>query len=262
MSGCSKNASPVTKRLHVNNLVEQFEAFTGFEAAVGLDAIRIVVKRKSFTSAGTTPVLTVKPAYRIAEIRPNNPGAWIVIPGQSGWTGAGEGFADIDVSSLTSGKAGIQFGVSYTLSGGAPTDAQVDVEFSISYQSCGSSIGTRSQELNTFNTTTNTFVAITGWVPTLGVEAVVAFFVISGLTNFRCQLCYRTGPTNIQGAGAWNLLEGANYRTTDGESSTTQLTMSLTTVMFVQFGVAYSQSNAGAAPGTASVTTNVWTRRT
>lgn len=263
MSGCGKTDSPTTIRIHVSNLVEQFAAVSGFQPAVGLDTIRIVVKRKSFTSAGTTPVLTIKPAYRLAAIRPDNPGAWIVIPGQSGWNGAGEGFADIDVSALTSGQAGIQFGISYMLSGGAPTDAQADVEVTISYLSCGKSVGTRTQELNTFNTTTNTNVAITGWLPALGVDAVVAFFIISGLANnLRLQLCYRTAATSIQAAGAWNLLEGANYRTGDGETSTTELAMSLSAVMFVQFGIAYSQSTAVAAPGTASVTTTVWTRRT
>lgn len=116
--------------------------------------------------------------------------------------------------------------------------------------------------LNTFNTTTNTNVAVTGWMAALGVDAVVAFFIITGLANnLRCQLCYRTAATSTQIPGAWTLLEGANYRIADGESSTTQLTMSLTGVMFVQFGIAYSQSSAGAAPGTASVTTTVWTRR-
>jgi hypothetical protein len=262
MSGCAQTLPTFKARVHATNIIEQFLETGGFQPGVGLDKIRIVVKRKSVSTAGTAPTFTFKPAYRLALVRPDNPGSWSAIAGQSGWTGSGEGFADIDVSSLTTGQAGIQFGISYQLSGTSPTDGQADLEVTISYISCGTNVGTVTQELNTFNTTTNTNVAITGWLPTLGVDYVVAFFMIAGLANnLRLQLCYRTATTSFQAAGAWTLLEGASYRTADGETSTTQLSMSLTTVMWVQFGIAYSQSSAGAAPGTATVTTTTWVRK-
>lgn len=259
---CGRTSQPVTKRLHVSNLVEQFEPFSDWGPATGVDSARMVIKRKSVTSAGTAPVLTIKPAYRIALVRPDNPGAWTVIAGFS-YTGAGENLAaGIDASAFTAGQAWIQWGISYTLSGDAPTDAQADVEVTISLTSCGSSVGTRTQELTTFNTTANTFGAITGWIPAIDVAKVVAFFIITNIqNNFRCQLCYRTAETNIQSTSAWGLLESTNYRTTNDETSTTELTMSLSSVMYVQFGIAYGQSSAGAAPATASVTTSVSVRR-
>ena len=262
MAGCTNTSQPKTLRLHATNTTEQFEAFTGFLAAVGLDAARFTLKRKSVSTAGTAPTLTFKIAYRIAQNRADNPGAWNVIAGFS-TTGAGEDLIDVNCASITAGQAFIQWGVSYTLGGTAPTDGQADVELTITTQTCGASAGTRSEDLTSFNTTTNTFVAISGWLPTLGVQAVVTFFTICGIAgNLRLQLCYRTATTSTQSAGAWTLLEGTNYRSTDGETTTGEIALSLSTVMWVQFGIAYSQSSAGSAPGKASVTTSCWTRRT
>lgn len=263
MAGCSDTSSPVTKRMQASNPVEQFVPFTNFRPAVGLDAVRAKITRKSVTTAGSAPTLTFKLAYRIAEIRPDNPGSWQTIAGFS-VTGAGEDMVDVNCASITAGNQWVQWGISMTLGGTTPIDGQADVELVISSQTCGSSAGTRSQELNTFNTQTNTFVAITGWLPTLGVDKVVAFFIISGLANsLRLQLAYRKATTSTQSPGAWALLEGAAYRTGDGETSTGEIgSLGLTTSMYVQFGIAYSQVTAANTPGTASVTTTVWTRRT
>ena len=102
-----------------------------------------------------------------------------------------------------------------------------------------------------------------GWVPAIDADKVLAAFVISGLlNNFRCQLAYRTATTSIQSPSAWTLLEGAAYRTTNDETTTGEIVLSIGGQMFVQFGIAYSQSTAGAAPGQATVSTTVAVRRT
>lgn len=261
---CGTTSPPVTKRLHTSTTVEQVEPFSSWQPAVGLDKVKMVVKRRSVNLAGTSPVLTLKPVYRIALVRPDDAGAWNAITGQSGWTTADNNTGTIDISAYTAGQAWIQWGIAYTVSGSGTLDAQADVEVTISTVSCGRSVGTRSQELNTFNTTSNTHQAITGWIPVIDVEKVIAFFIITNIANnFRCQLSYRTAETSTQSTSAWALLEGASYRTSNGETSTGEITMSLTgtSYMWVQFGIAFGQSTAIAAPGTASVTTSVSVRR-
>lgn len=102
-----------------------------------------------------------------------------------------------------------------------------------------------------------------GWIPAIDVDKVNAAFVSSGISgDFRCQLAYRLAATNIQTPGTWNKLEGSTYRTTNGESTTTELTVPAGSDMFVQFGVAYGQVTASSSPpGQATVSTAVAVRR-
>jgi hypothetical protein len=241
-----------------------FEPFTDWMPAIGLDAAKMVIKRKSVAVTGTAPTFNVKPAIQVAVVRPDNPDDWAAISGQSAYTGAGESNTGVmTISGTTGGKMFVRFGVSYYLGGTAPTSGQADVEVVLSYKQCGEIVGSMTQDLQAFNTTTNSFVAVTGWVPAIDADKVVAAFVITALVNnFRCQLAYRTASTSTQSPSAWALLEGASYRTTDGETSTGEISLSITSEMYVQFGVAFSQSSAGAAPGQAAVSTAVAVRRT
>ncbi len=260
---CSKTPPPRTKRVRTSTTARQFEVFGDWMAAVGLDNVKMVIKRKSVQLTGGAPTMTFEPTIQTAQNRPDDPGAWAVISGASSYTGAGENNTGVlTVAAATAGKAWVRFGAAYTLGGTTPTDGQADIEVHVSVLSCGNSVGTRSQELQAFNTTTDSFAVVTGWVPAVDVDKVVAFFVITNLLgNFRCQLAYRTAATSIEAPGAWNLAEQA-YRNANGETTTGEIALSLGSEMFVQFGVAYSQSSAGAAPGQASVTTSVSVRRT
>ena len=58
---CGTTSPPVTKLLHTSTTVEQFEPFSSWQPAVGLDKVKMVVKRRSVNLAGTSPVLTLKP---------------------------------------------------------------------------------------------------------------------------------------------------------------------------------------------------------
>jgi hypothetical protein len=262
--GCGKTGPPTTKRLRTTQTAGQFEPYTDWIPAVGLDKVKMVIKRKSVQLAGTAPTFNVKPAIQIALVRPDNPDDWAVIGNPNPFTGGGEDNTGVlDVSATTAGKFFVRFGVQYYLGGTSPTDGQADVEVQVSYVSCGSIVGTMTQELQAFNTTTDSFVAITGWVPAMDAEKAVAAFVISDLANnFRTLLVYRKAATSIQTPSGWTSLEGTTYRTANGETTTGEVTLTVGTDMFVQFGVAFSQSSAGSAPGRATVSTSVAVRRT
>lgn len=261
--GCARTGQPTTKRLRTTQTTGQFDAFTDWIPAVGLDKVKMVIKRKSVQTAGTAPSFNVKPAIQVALVRPDNPDSWAVIGNPNPFTGAGEDNTTVlDVSATTAGKFFVRFGVQYYLGGTAPTDGQADVEVQVSYVSCGSIVGTMTQQLQAFNTTTDSFVAITGWVPAMDADKAVAAFIVSDVANyFRTQLVYRRAATSIQAPSSWASLEGNNYHNTNDETTTGEVSLSAGSDMFVQFGVAFSQSTAGSAPGQATVSTSVAVRR-
>ncbi len=261
--GCGKTGQPTTRRVRTTVTAEQFEPVTDWMPATGLSDVKMVLKRKSVQLGGTAPTFNVKPAIQVALVRPDDPGDWAAISGAGPYTGAGESNTTVlSVAATTAGKMFVRFGFSYYLGGTAPTDGQADVEVQVSYLSCGSIVGTMTQELQAFNTTTDSYVAVTGWIPAIDVSKVNAAFVIAGLSgNFQCQLAVRTAATSIQAPSTWSKLEGASYRTSNGETTTSELTVTAGSDMFVQFGVAFCQSTAGAAPGQATVSTAVAVRR-
>lgn len=263
--GCSKMAKGSARRLVTTSTVEAFEPFTEWMPAIGIDAVKMVIKRKSVQLAGTSPTFNVKPAIQVATVRPDNPGTWATISANQGNPYAGQGEDNtgvLNIASTTAGQAFVRFGVSYYLGGTTPTHGQADVEVQASYVQCGSVVGAMTQELSAVNTTSDVWVAVTGWVPAMDIDKVVAQFVLSDLTgSFRCRLGYRKATTNTQTPSAWSSLEGtphdANGETTSGEITINDLGGE----MLAQFGVGYSQASASSTPGQATVSVSVAVRR-
>ena len=264
---CARTDAPVSQHVHVTNSAGSFYAVTGWMPATGLDKVKMVLKRKSVQLAGVSPTFSVRPAMQVAVVRTDNPSDWAVITGSSTYSGAGEDNTGVlDVSADTEDVMFVRFGFTAFLGGTTPTNGQADVEVQTSVVSCGRLVGAWTQELNVYNTTSNAWVAVTGWIPAVEADKVLAAFVLTGVAgDFRCLFGYRSAATNTQlVTTGWTSLEGTTYRTTAGESNTTLLTLpSLAGDMFVQFGVAYSQSSAGLAPpGQATVSVATAVRRT
>jgi hypothetical protein len=227
--GCARTNNGVTKRLSTTTADPRFAECTDWMPAIGIDKLKMAIKRKSVQLVGGgAPTFNVKPAIQVALVRPDNPDTWAAIAGVGPYVGAGENNTGVmDVSSITGPMYFVRFGASYYLGGGA-TQGEADVELIVSYTQCGSVVGTMTQELQAFNTTSDSIVAITGWIPAMDAEKVIAAFVISDIANnFRCQLAYRKAETNIQDPSAWSILEGASYRTANGETNTRLLTLTV-----------------------------------
>ena len=259
---CGKMGRSVTKRLSTLTSTEIFEPYTDWMLGIGVDSVQMVLKRKNLQTSGGA-AFNVKPAIQTAEVRPDNPDAFQDIANGGTYTGAGEDNTTVmTVSSYTGVHLWVRFGVTYYLSGGTPpVSGQADVELQCAWTSCGSLVGTMSQELQAYNTTTNSFVAITGWVPAVDADKVFAVFSIAGLSgSFNCQLAYRAAATSIQSPGSWNLLGSA--KTSNGETATAEIALTLGSYMFVQFGLAFNQSTANQVTGQATVATAVAVRKT
>ena len=111
---CGKTGRPTMKRVHTTTTIERFEPFTDWMPGVGLDKVKMVIKRKSVQLAGTSPTFNVKPAIQVALVRPDNADDWAVIAGVGPYSGAGESnTGEINVAATTAGKFFARLGVSY-----------------------------------------------------------------------------------------------------------------------------------------------------
>lgn len=258
---CGRTESPVSFRVHVTNNVAVFYPVTGWISATGVDKVKFALKRMAVQLAGISPTFNVKVAVQVAQIRTDNPGNWQEIAGVGPYTGAGEDCTgEIDVSATTEDQLYVRFGVSCYLGGTTPTNGQADMEVQVSYVSCGGIVGTFTQELQVYNTVTDTYTAVTGWIPAVDAAKVIAAFLLSGRSgNFECVLAYRAASTRTSAPDAWSKLE-ATYHSSD-ESTTTLLDLSITGKMFVQFGIAYRQSAASSTTGQATVSVVTAVRR-
>ena len=256
---CGRTDGPVSFRVNITNTVAVYFPVTAWIPATGVDKIKLVIKRKSVQLNGVSPTFNVKVAAQVCPVRTDNPDSWQEIAGYGPYTGADESCTgEIDVSSLTEDQLFVRFGVSCYLGGTTPVNGQADLEVQVSYVSCGGIVGSFTQELRAYNTTSDAYVAVTGWIPAIDAAKVIAAIVLTGIAgNFQCKLVYRTAATRIQYPGSWTSLEAVYH--TANESNTALQNLSITDVMFVQFGLAFSQSSAGSAPGqaTASVVTAV-----
>ena len=161
----------------------------------------------------------------------------------SGQTGSGELCSDI-VTPDFSGVAFVRFGLAYKISSGSI--GQADVSYQLTYESCGRVVG--SQQLTPVTTSTaNSFVPLTGWLSALQAEVVKAVVVMSGKTgNFRCRLSYRVATTSPESPGSWNAdVTGTSYIDTDGSYNTDEVSLSVSTAMWVQIGLQFNSTSAG-----------------
>jgi hypothetical protein len=226
------------------------EWFTPFVPCIGVDAIIAVWKQRN---AGAN--FRGVPVYQCAAVRMDKPGAVQSLTGVNAQAGNGEWpTGSVTISSVTVNNFFIRFGMEFDVSSGtAPQEA--DVTLQIAYDQCGRVLGSRSLDLSTV-TLSDASIPITGWVPAIHANAVMAAVIAKSLSgNVQYRLTYRTASTSIEDASAWSTTFDS-YRTTAEWNSTTGLTLSLGTNMWVQFGIQYSNS---AVPSLGQATIDVVT---
>ena len=107
-------------------------------------------------------------------------------------------------------------------------------------------------------------IPISGWLPSLLVDKVEAAGLIgSRAGNIEMMLCYRTATTSPEAPAAWTTspdLEAA-WHTTDGEFNTGELSLTLGSYQWVQFGLRV-KNTSGTALGQMDVSLTTCTRKT
>lgn len=233
---CNSVTPVISKRLVTVSTVQAFEWYTDWIPAAAITRIQSVLKSK-----GVSGNIAVQVAIQTASIRPDDPDSPSVVG--SVLSGAGELSSSVaDVTAPFSGKYFVRFGVAYGLTGG--TLAQGDVSLLLAYDMCGSVVG--SQVL-AFATSSNTdaFIPITTWIPSLSTEKVRAVVVATGSTSLQWKLSYRTAATSVEAPNGWQSNLEVSYHGL-GSVNTGDLSPSLGSDMWIQFGIQYCSSSGGA----------------
>jgi hypothetical protein len=246
MASCANTSAPAQRSLTAIDGVVQHEWLTGWMLLPGMSVIDAVLKNKGVVGNFQSQLV-----MQLAAVRTDNPnGPTLLATARSGggeWAELG-----VDIATGNSGYMYVRFGVAYGLSTGQ-TPARADVELQISYNACGKIAGAINQQLFA-STTTDGYVAITPFVPSISAPKVRAAVSVTSLTgDFRWRMAYRTAATNTQNADAWTTTFGAWQ--TAGEVNTTDLTPNLAGKMWVQIGIQFALS--GGTPGQASISASV-----
>ncbi len=239
---CANLGPVVHKHLVSSSETIAYEWFTDWLPAATMVRMQLLMKSKA-----TSSIFQIQGAMQTAVIRADDPSA--PEPVGSTHSNAGEWCgAPNDMLTALEGVSLVRFGIAYKLTTSGL--GQADVAVQLCYESCGRVLGSQTLALAT-NSTTNSYVPVTGWVPRMSAEVVRAVAVCRAEGNFRWKLAYRLAETSIEDPGGWNPLED-DYHTT-GEDITDDLTPTFDLEMWVQFGLMYSTSDATQTSATVSI---------
>lgn len=163
--------------------------------AIGLDAVMAAIIVSAMAATGGN-LVKVQRALQTAEVRVDLPDAWAVVNGGLTVVRENRGpSAELDVSALTAGKAWVRWGVAVFMDTGDTGPASADVTLSMATVSMGKMIGTWKGRL-TATSGSDVFVAVTGFVPALWAQTVMAAMTVaSASSSFRYRLVYRVAAT-------------------------------------------------------------------
>lgn len=232
----------------------RFEPTTEFMLATGLDKVKARLLMKALS--GNFQALL---GIQTAAVRTDNPNAWATLGSMTNVDACTD---VITVTSSTASALYARFGIGYNLSSGT-TLGGADVGVQLASISCGEVAGSTTLQLIAVDTNPY-YVPVTDWLPSLPIAKVKAGFVVTGSVNgFKCRLCYRAATVSPEAVTvAWGLANLESYSSGDGERNTGELplptgvgvTGRIDDKMFVQFGIEFTGTSAG-AQATATVTT-------
>ncbi len=250
---CGQLLGPYQARLAAISTTVQYHWLTGWFPATGVDNIKGVLRNRAVDGNFQSRLV-----LQLATIRTDDPSAPVLLEA-SYLQDAGERCTGVlDISNSTASKYFMRLGIAYSVHTGSSI-AAADVGLELAYNSCGEIIGATSLDLVAPGTN-SLHTPITGWVPAMYAAKVKAIIIVTNaIGNFRQQLAYRTATTRLQQTSAWSTnFEGA-WHTGNGEFPTGEITLSIGSVMWVQFGLEHSLSSG--ANGGAQVETSVAIRR-
>lgn len=249
--GCGKVTKLVQKHLSTDTTTSDYEPFTEWIPAIGIDIVKAVIKLR-----GAFGNFRAQLAIQTASVRVDAPDAWARAAASDNYQqGDGElPTGAVNVAAATAGKAFVRFGWMYNLSSGS-TLGYADVASQVSFNACGEVIGAMSKRLQTPDSTNIQYEAYTDWIPAVQADKVSAAIIATGFAGaFTDRLAYQTADTSTEAPNGWATLETA-FNGTSGARNTGELSLSLGNVMWVRFGIAHilSSGNSGGADVSAMI---------
>jgi hypothetical protein len=238
---CLQRTPYIEKRVVVRETSTQYEFFTGWFLATGVDSIRAAIKQDD-----TSGLVQTQLCIQVAANRPDLPGTITTFGSMS--SSAAYSTGDASVTSALATQQWFRVGVAYKLSSATGLPG-VNIGLEAHWQQLGSLIETRRISVET-NTTSARYVAVTDWFPRKFASKVkVAFDVNGSGTTLQYQVALQTATHSVQLPGSWDTTGfTANTYPAGGptEYNTGEVTPASSNDMWIRVGVLY-QLSAGSS---------------
>ena len=229
---CGNTGTSATHSLHTTSTTVAYTWYTPWMPATGLDNIIAVM-----ILTGLSGNFQAQLAIQTADVRPEAPNSPSLL-GSAQTTTTPYCTGAVSVASSTASAMWVRFGIAANLTSGSAL-GQADVTLMVSDDRCGQAVGTATNTLSSTTTATNTFVAITGWIPAILANYVKAALVATALQGpIQWRLTMRTANTTPDLPNAWSTTFDT-WRTTAGGICTGELATSISGAMYVQFGLQF-----------------------
>lgn len=235
MSGATVQR-PVQKNLVSTTTTALTTYFTEWLPAVAMDVGRATMKVANLSGS-----LGLQFCMQVAETRTDKPSAPSAVG--SVQTSSGEYYlapGTLNLAAVTPGNAFIRFGVQHKVSTGS--QGQADVTVQVATLQCGMFLPAWTGSLAAASSQ-KMYVPISGWMATVGVDAIEAVYVASSVTgDIVAKLTLRTAATSVEDPDAWDT---AGLATLTGEDNTGEISLSAysTGKMWVQVGIMFYTTN-------------------
>ena len=233
--GTMTNIGPVSKRLttfRASATVWDFTPFTEWiPAAAAIQQLRAVLRSKA--EVGTFEYTL---AIQTAAVRPDSPDDWQALG--STITANNESTYNhiLFGNTYTTASMWIRFGIGCRVTNAtSPAYGQANVELAVSYRNYGQVVGSGAQQVD-FTGADSHYIPITPWIPAhwaSHVQMAASVFQETGASSW--QGAYQTATTSIESANAWATF--GSVHNDGGEWNSTETSLSITTHMWVRFGI-------------------------
>lgn len=249
---CVKATPEATANLTATSTTPTYTWLTGWMPAIGMDAATATLKLTNMANA-----MRVQPCYQLAYTRTDKPSAPALVA-QTVYSTDNEYFisaTDYALSGVTPGQTYIRFGVAGKVNT-SPNTGTCDVALQVFTLSFGMLLPPWTGHVVATDST-QVFIPVSGWLPTLGVLKFEGTVVVSDLTgSWTMKLTYRTATASPESPDAWNTTGLGSAINANGESNTGELTPTTTGKAWIQAGF-YCQTSSGVGQADVSVVLGV-----
>ncbi|MFA6958393.1 MAG: hypothetical protein WC538_21205 [Thermoanaerobaculia bacterium] len=254
-NACGAILAPRQAQVTAFSTANSFIPLTDWVLATGVDTAKVV-----WRNVGST-TLTTQPAYQTAPVRTDKPDYPQALGVTTLATNNEAITSNVSLSSATSAKFWIRFGILYKATSGTFGTGNVWMQATLD---AWGQIVTREASLQlAAETTTSEFQAVTPWMPAIFADKVKFALAFPQQTNLYIRPVFQTSTT-LPGKDTsnWDSTNMGSEITTVGETCTAELPSLGTPFaakMWVRFGIQYRSNVAGRAEGNVIVSVAVRT---
>lgn len=233
---CIAELARVERQLTPYGGSTHYEWFTEWIPCTGIKTVRVAWSQRA--ESGT---FSGRPAYQLAEVRTDLPddGTEFTAGFQTG-EGAWTAEEDLSGAGETPDHFWIRFGVAYKATG----SGSATVGLNVTLENYGEVAGARSGIMVSALSTTDNFVPVSGWIPTVRIQQIKAALVYSDATGgIRVGLATQTADSDRLQPNSWTVFDTSLAAPTSANTerliADTSFTPQSDNAMWVRFGIVY-----------------------